>query len=63
MSVIKATDFNPKNISYSEPKQLSGGRGKTVYVHYDDNSQYSVQTPVMASPFGLSVDDRTEQIK
>ena len=32
--VIKSTEFDPSNISYSEPKQLSGGRGKTVYVHY-----------------------------
>ena len=63
MSVIKATEFNPNNISYSEPKQLNGGRGKTVYVHYDNSSQYSLQTPVMASPFGLSVDDRQEQVK
>ena len=58
--VIKASDFDPKNITYSEPKQLSGGRGKTVYVHYNESSQYSVQTPVMPLPFGLSVDDRQE---
>merc|ERR1712167_268052 len=58
--VIKATEFNPSNISYSEPKQLSGGRGKTVYVHYNESSQYSIQTPVMPLPFGLSIDDRQE---
>merc|ERR1712010_111801 len=61
--IIKSTEFNSNNISYSEPKQLSGGRGKTVYVHYNESSQYAIQTPVMASPFGLSVDDRTEQVK
>merc|ERR1712072_138999 len=58
--VIKSTEFNPENISYSEPKQLSGGRGKTVYVQYNESSQYSVQTPIMPLPFGLSVDDRQE---
>ena len=58
--VIKSTEFNPSNISYSEPKQLSGGRGKTVYVHYNESSQYSIQTPVMPLPFGLSIDDRQE---
>ena len=59
-TIIKSTEFKPEMITYSEPKQLNGGRGKTVYISYGEYGHYSLQTPVMKLPFGLSIDDRQE---
>ena len=32
-TIIKSTEFKPEMITYSEPKQLSGGREKLFIFH------------------------------
>lgn len=51
-NVILPRDFNPALMTFSEPKQLESG-GRSIYIAYD-GQPFSVQTPEMAAPFGMS---------
>lgn len=50
--VILPKDFNPALLTFSEPRQLESG-GRSIYLSYD-GQPFSVQTPEMAAPFGMS---------
>lgn len=50
--VILPRDFDPTLLTFSEPKQLESG-GRSIFLSYNDQP-FSVQTPEMTAPFGMS---------
>lgn len=51
-NVILPRDFDPSLVSFSEPRQLESG-GRSIFLSYD-GQPFSVQTPEMNAPFGMS---------
>ena len=51
-SIVLPSDFDVKNITYSEPRVLDNG-GKVIYISYN-KKKLVMQTPEMVAPFGLS---------
>lgn len=52
--VLLASEFDANKISYSvNSKQLSNG-GRCIYINYD-NGMFRMQTPIMKTPFGVSL--------
>lgn len=51
-TVILPRDFIPALLTFGEPKQLESG-GRSIYLAYD-GQPFSVQTPEMSAPFGMS---------
>ena len=57
---LKPTDITEASISLSAAKDNRGGLGKSVNIRYL-GSTFSIQTPKMRSPFGLSKFDASKQ--
>ena len=58
VKIIKAKDFKPQNVKFSEPRANKYG-GKVVYVNYDfedggDPRPLRIQLDKMKAPFGVS---------
>ena len=62
-SVLKASDFDLDQISYSSIKVLDSG-AKQAYVNYGpDNDRLIIQTPRFILPFNMSTFDKGETPK
>ena len=58
-SIIKAQNFEPENVVYSDLKKTPSG-GKQVHVNYGETQGLVMQTPSMRCPFGIkSYDDES----
>lgn len=59
-SIIKPKDFEPSSITFDEVKTNALG-GKVVYLNHKDTKKITLQTPILAAPFGMSEykDDKT----
>ncbi|RPJ73537.1 MAG: hypothetical protein EHM20_12075 [Alphaproteobacteria bacterium] len=58
IKIVKARDFKPENVKFSEPKENKHG-GKVVFINYDYEDgrppkTLRIQMPRMKAPFGIS---------
>lgn len=58
-SIIMSTEFNPENISVSEPRknQMGGSNSMVYYKNSGKNIPLRFQTPRMRIPFGINKQD------
>jgi len=61
-SQLKPSDMTEQNIVLSAPKDNKSGFGKSVNIRYTGKS-FSIQTPKMRAPFGLSKFDASKMQK
>jgi hypothetical protein len=60
-TVVLASNFNTKKVSFTTPKVLESG-GKQAYINYD-GGMFVFQTPNCRLPYGMSVFDKAGPIK
>jgi hypothetical protein len=65
IKIVKAQDFKPENVKFSEPKENKHG-GKVAYINYDYEDgkppkTLRIQMPRMKAPFGVSGWDTTKK--
>ena len=65
IKIVKAQDFKPENVKFSEPKENKHG-GKVAYINYDYEDgkppkTLRIQMPRMKAPFGISGWDTTKK--